>query len=617
MKITKLSSYIIIVVFSITLFNYSGHFLLPKRIDHFGLYEQDDLDVIFFGSSHAQNTFNPHVFFQEESIKSYVYASPGQEIWQTYYYIKEALRVHNPKIIIVELYSTHYEGNEKTLEVSTARNAFDQMQFNHNKIELIRNSSFDRGILSYFNFFTYHDEWKKLNKTHFKYTPEAFKGYYADFSHYSPDIGKKPFEPKPLSNLVKDNLIKIIHLCKEEQVELLFTFAPFQPNTPQQAILTELEKFSDSLDIEFVNFMDSQILIESKFDFYKDLRDPGHLNYYGGIKTSRYMAHRLAKNHVFNSDINTTYSNSRFIKKSHNILNGQLNQTSNLNQYLDLLSNKNVFIAATFSGTNLVTLTNDHLEAMRSQTNNSNIPFKNYIGLFNPVIGISDEYFDTLGINKYWGHSKSKPFDLTIQTTPNHQSRIKANNIDLIDLGITGLNLAVFDELGKVINISNFNGYSDNPKRTTIGRSFNTFLNEIKNRDVIVLIASYDSAEKGLQKGQFNKFGSTIDWKNMFRHSYIGFFNPKRKQCKEISGKDLIEMSTKDLSEYTNLDIKIISQGLNDLGQTSAAIELNGKNILLTPNRGLNIALIDPHSGELLELVSFDTYGSDNPFGTW
>ena len=67
-------------------------------------YEQDEnsIDVLILGSSHAFENFNTGVLWEEQGIASYVLGGSWQPVWNTYYYLKEALKTQKPKLIILE-----------------------------------------------------------------------------------------------------------------------------------------------------------------------------------------------------------------------------------------------------------------------------------------------------------------------------------------------------------------------------------------------------------------------------------------------------------------------------------------------------------------------------------
>lgn len=75
-------------------------------------YELDDntVDVLFLGSSHAYEDFNTGTLWDEFGIASYILAGSVQPMWNTYYYLKEALKTQTPELIILEGYMVVWGG---------------------------------------------------------------------------------------------------------------------------------------------------------------------------------------------------------------------------------------------------------------------------------------------------------------------------------------------------------------------------------------------------------------------------------------------------------------------------------------------------------------------------
>ena len=78
------------------------HFKYAKRLElYYGL-PKNTVDVLVTGSSHAHVHINPAILFEENGISAYILSSSNQPIWNSYYYIVEALKTQSPKLVIVE-----------------------------------------------------------------------------------------------------------------------------------------------------------------------------------------------------------------------------------------------------------------------------------------------------------------------------------------------------------------------------------------------------------------------------------------------------------------------------------------------------------------------------------
>lgn len=70
-------------------------------------YKQDEnsIDLLCFGSSHIFENVNTGILWNEYGIAAFDLCGSIQPLWNTYYYMKEALKTQAPKIMILDLYS--------------------------------------------------------------------------------------------------------------------------------------------------------------------------------------------------------------------------------------------------------------------------------------------------------------------------------------------------------------------------------------------------------------------------------------------------------------------------------------------------------------------------------
>ena len=77
------------------------------KIDSFYKLEDNTVDVLTIGSSHAYQGINTAVLWSEYGIASFNLCGAAQPIWNTYYYLEEALKTQTPKVIILDTYYLH------------------------------------------------------------------------------------------------------------------------------------------------------------------------------------------------------------------------------------------------------------------------------------------------------------------------------------------------------------------------------------------------------------------------------------------------------------------------------------------------------------------------------
>ena len=67
--------------------------------------EDNSIDVLALGSSHSFVDINPSVLYREYGIAGFDLGGSRQPFWNSYYYLKEALKTQKPEVIILEAYA--------------------------------------------------------------------------------------------------------------------------------------------------------------------------------------------------------------------------------------------------------------------------------------------------------------------------------------------------------------------------------------------------------------------------------------------------------------------------------------------------------------------------------
>ena len=84
--------------------------LYKKMADFFK--QEEDFDVLFFGSSHVKDGIFPMELWNSYGIISYNMAKAGEVLPVSYYNIRLALKYHKPKLIVIDAFEVH--SNENT-----------------------------------------------------------------------------------------------------------------------------------------------------------------------------------------------------------------------------------------------------------------------------------------------------------------------------------------------------------------------------------------------------------------------------------------------------------------------------------------------------------------------
>ncbi|PHV70331.1 hypothetical protein CS063_10590 [Sporanaerobium hydrogeniformans] len=269
-------------------------------LDGFYYEKENTMDVLFFGSSHAYCGMNPHILWQEAGIPSYNLGQPEQQIWTTYYYMKEAFKHQRPKVVFLDVLTVNYDEPYRPLDNSNIN--LDDLKLNFTKLENIK-ASVRASERPYFVFKLLKNKgnWKHLKKenftTHFIHLKHPNKGYREEFGIYE---NKKPELPTTqeigiLPEKVEHYLNKIITLCEEEGIQLVLMKTPIYVSEEAQLRYNRVKELAKNRDVPFLDFNEKyeELGLNFKEDYLDELK---HLNFRGAEKLTRYLAGYLKEN---------------------------------------------------------------------------------------------------------------------------------------------------------------------------------------------------------------------------------------------------------------------------------------------------------------------------------
>lgn len=266
----------------------SGFVLMPKNNskkngmhneNSVGFYSlpPNSIDVFFVGNSNNYSSFSPIEMWREYGFRAYTSGVGKERVVESYLYLKDMLRFHHPKVIVLET---------------------DCIYLKMEPYERI-GDTFEKLLASIFPVFDYHDRWKTVYFGEMFRSPEytwhaSSHGQYIS-GEVKPYTGKRKITPTdkvadidPISYYY---LNAIQSLCEENDIELLFVYAPCA-KAWNYSKHNSVQQYADEKGIPFIDFnlLEKQL----KIDWRKDTRDKGmHLNVYGAKKVSAYMGKYL------------------------------------------------------------------------------------------------------------------------------------------------------------------------------------------------------------------------------------------------------------------------------------------------------------------------------------
>lgn len=321
--------------------------------------ENDTVDVLILGSSHAFQDFNTGVLWNEYGMASYILGGSVQPMWNTYYYLKEALKTQTPELIVLEAYMTSFL-DEYSDDSRIIKNNYG-LKWSVDKINsLMVSIPRERWSEFFLEYPQYHTRYTELSSEDFLENLgntlfDDWKGFgcnmvttsleNVDISHIEDEI--------PLIEKTEKYYRKVIELAKEHDIPILVVVSPYAGITEdEQAMYNMAENIADEYDVEFVNYNLNYRNIG--IDYVTDVADAGHLNYRGNVKFTKEIGKYIVDNYQVtdrrgNTEYQTWQDNADYIEEL--ISNQKLLECVDVILFLEQMNNPNYKFLVSVDGT--------------------------------------------------------------------------------------------------------------------------------------------------------------------------------------------------------------------------------------------------------------------------
>jgi hypothetical protein len=238
--------------------------------------KKDSIDVLVIGDSESYTTISPMKFWNQCGITSFVGGQSGQQLSEAYNVFQKGIENQSPKLVMIETNMFYRRTNRSTKAM--------------NAVEEFGNR--------YFSVFTHHGIWKKLLDDRNIKPVQSYKGFQirTQVAAYEGDnYMRRCCGRRRINGAVKTYVDKIVHTCKEKNIDVLFYSAP-SPKNYNYKKHNAIKAYADKLGVAYVdlNLKQNQIGI----DWKRDTLDRGdHLNIAGAEKVSNYMIAYVNKNY--------------------------------------------------------------------------------------------------------------------------------------------------------------------------------------------------------------------------------------------------------------------------------------------------------------------------------
>ncbi|MCM1044028.1 MAG: hypothetical protein NC417_00820 [Candidatus Gastranaerophilales bacterium] len=277
------------------------------RITFHEMYEQDNIDVLFVGSSHCYRTFIPEIFDSELGMNTYNAGTSSQCLDGSYMVIQEAARYNDIKHIYLEVYYEMAFVENKDRDMTSTYIISDYLKPSLDKVQYLINAStiehyFNSFILGRRNWSKFFDaeyvknliiqkqteDYKNYEYTYVTYDSEwyAGKGYVANNGvienwNFFSEKGWDNINIEGISDDWLKSLTDIITFCDKNGIVLTLVSTPMS-----NFLLTGLGNYDDYVNMirdlikdTDVEYYDFNLCKEEYFSSTSSLfMDDHHLN---------------------------------------------------------------------------------------------------------------------------------------------------------------------------------------------------------------------------------------------------------------------------------------------------------------------------------------------------
>lgn len=263
--------------------------------------QEEDFDVLFFGSSHAVNGIFPMELWEDYGIVSYNCGGHGHQLATTYWHMQNVLEYTMPKLIVLDIFGIHQD--MKYASAEQIHESFDVMPLSITKYKAVQDLFDDPSSEEYKNrwayfwdFNGYHTRWNDLKSEDFAYEINIEKGAESRIDVAVPIdytiIGTDQVYAE--DSISQQYLCKIIEECQERGIEILLTHLPYPTESGYQEAANMTYKVAERYGVPYIDFVHMNNVVEYTTDCYDK---SSHLNPSGARKVTDYLGNYIKQNY--------------------------------------------------------------------------------------------------------------------------------------------------------------------------------------------------------------------------------------------------------------------------------------------------------------------------------
>ena len=280
--------------------------IIFKRKDGDGIYdlkkyyelEKNTVDVLILGSSHAFENFNTGTLWDEGGLSSFILGGSMQPMWNTYYFLKAALKTQTPKLILLEGYATSFT-DDYSKDSHIIKNTFG-LPWSPDRVDAVKASAPKERWADFLLSYTqYHTRYKELSRADF--APNQGNPLFRDWKGFGCSMQTTPLtaldlssvtESLPLSEKTEKYYRATLQLAADAGIPVVVLVAPFTAISPdQERYFNRAGEIAAEHGASYLNC--NLLLDEIGINYAMDAADTEHLNYRGNRKFTSYVLRYL------------------------------------------------------------------------------------------------------------------------------------------------------------------------------------------------------------------------------------------------------------------------------------------------------------------------------------
>ena len=271
-------------------------------MQNYYLQEKGSVDVLLVGSSRTGINLDGGILWDEFGISAYNLWGNTSPVWNSYYFMKEALKINPPKVVVFEVSSMRFQDEfsgyqQQMTNTSGLKNGLIKLE------AIAASCSMEDRLDFILQFPLFHGRYWELSENdfmHYNWSGELEfdKGSAPLYGRADAQMntGADCIDYLAVGEKQEYYLKKIIRLCRENNIPLVFVSTQPMNVDGQQPYFHTVSLIAEAYGVPFINFTDlDRELNFSRRDFYKD---NAHLNVYGARKDSAYLGAYLRERYA-------------------------------------------------------------------------------------------------------------------------------------------------------------------------------------------------------------------------------------------------------------------------------------------------------------------------------